>query len=714
MHLPAVARSTLVAGFLVFMPAMAGAQGTPASQVGPFQLPPVTVTAQKEPADAQRLPVSVTALSSEELADAGVGLVRDAAIYSPNTQFSDFTARKLSNPRFRGVGSSPANPSITTYFDGVPQLNSNTSSIDLLDVEQIEFVRGPQSALFGRNTLAGLINVTSIRPSLTEWTHSLSVPLSNFESRSISGSVSGPVLSGRVGISGSISYAQRAGFTRNRITGRDVDSREGLTGKGQLLWTPSSLWETRLIVTGERARDGDFALNDLGGLRDNPFEVSRDFEGHTDRDIVATTLLTRRSGGRVTLSTTTGRVRWKTQDVTDLDYTSLPLLRRDNTEESVQFTQEVHVASAANAPLMLSDDVPLRWQAGVFVFTQNYEQDAVNTFSPFVLSPFLGFPISQHSPQSTLDDVGVGLYGQTTATFDERVDVAVGARVDHENKKASLHTFFSPAIAPGRLVTPEQSFSNVSPQASVAVRLQPGRMVYVAAGRGFKAGGFNAASPAGSDAYGEEHTWNLEGGMKTAWASGRVTANAAVFRIAWDDLQLNLPDPAVPAQFYIANVGAAVSKGVEFELRARVQPGLDVFSAVGYTDARFRDGSISSGVDVAGNDIPNTPEYTATFGAQFSHALRADETVYARAEVTRYGAFTYDDLNTAGQSAYSLVNVRAGLRRRYVFAEAWVRNMFDTRYIPVAFPFGPLLAPSGFLGESGAPRTFGMSAGVTF
>ena len=100
-------------------------------------------------------------------------------------------------------------------------------------------------------------------------------------------------------------------------------------------------------MTGERARDGDFALNDLGGLRDNPFEVSRDFEGHTDRDIVATTLLTRRSGGRVALSTTTGRVRWKTQDVTDLDYTSLPLLRRDNTEESVQFTQEVHVASAA-------------------------------------------------------------------------------------------------------------------------------------------------------------------------------------------------------------------------------------------------------------------------------------------------------------------------------------------------------------------------------
>ena len=709
-----MARTTLAAGFLVVMPAMAGAQSAPAAQVGPFQLPPVTVTAQKEPADAQTLPVSVTAVSSQGLADAGVGLVRDAAIYSPNTQFSDFTARKLSNPRFRGVGSSPANPSITTYFDGVPQLNSNTSSIDLLDVEQVEFVRGPQSALFGRNTLAGLINVVSMRPSLAGWTHSLSAPLSNFDSRNVRGSVSGPLVTGRVGVSGSIAYGRRAGFTRNRVTGRDVDSREGLIGKGQLLWTPSNRWEARLIATGERARDGDFALSDLGGLRDSPFEVSRDFEGHTDRDLVATTLLTRRAGGRMTLSTTTGLVRWKTQDATDLDYTPLPLLRRDNTEESVQFTQEVRVASAPDAPLSLSDGVPLRWQAGMFLFTQNYEQDAVNTFSPFVLSPFLGFAISQHTPQSALDDVGVGFYGQTTATFDERVDVAVGARVDHENKKASLNTFFSPAIAPGRLVTPEQSFSNVSPQVSVAVQLQPERMVYVAAGRGFKAGGFNAASPAGSDAYGEEHTWNLEGGVKTAWAGGRVTANAAVFRIAWDDLQLNLPDPDVPAQFYIANVGGAVSKGVEFEVRARVQPGLDLFSAVGYTDARFTDGSISSGVDVAGNDIPNTPEYTATVGAQFSRALRAEETVYARAEVTRYGAFAYDDLNTAGQSAYSLANVRAGLRRRYVFAEAWVRNMFDTRYIPVAFPFDPLLAPSGFLGESGAPRTFGLSAGVTF
>jgi iron complex outermembrane receptor protein len=700
----------VVAG--IAAPALTFAQAV--NQSNPFQLPTVTVTAQKEPADSQTLPVSVTAVSGEALTNGGVSTIRDLAVLSPNTQFSDFTARKLSNPRFRGIGSSPANPSITTYLDGVPQLNSNTSSVDLIDVEQLEFVRGPQSSLFGRNTLAGVINVASARPSLTAWTGGVSVPLANFSSREIRGNVSGPLVSGRLGVSGAIRYGQREGYTRNRMTGHDVDSREAVTGKGQLLWTPSSLWETRFIVSGERARDGDYALSDLGGLRASAFEIARDFEGHTNRDILATTILARRAGGRLNLTSTTGIVRWQTQDATDLDYTPAPFVRRENTEESAQFTQEVRIASAANAPIRLSDNVPLRWQAGVFAFVQSYEQDAINAYSPFVLSPQLPLAISQHSPHATLDDAGVGIFGQATATVGERVDVTGGARLDHESKSASLRTFYTPTIAPERLVTPEERFSNVSPQVSVAVRLEPDRLVYASVARGFKAGGFNAASPVGSEAYGEEQTWNLEGGMKTAWAGGRVTANAAVFRINWDDLQLNLPDPVVPAQFFIANVGGAESTGVEMELRARVQPGVDVFGAVGYTRARFTEGSVSSGVSVAGNRVPNTPDYTAMFGSQLSRPLGSGLTLFGGADITFFGAFAYDDLNMAEQGAYSLANLRAGVRGRRLTVEAWMRNAFDTHYVPVAFAFDPRLAPSGFLGESGAPRTFGINAGVTF
>jgi iron complex outermembrane receptor protein len=331
-----------------------------------------------------------------------------------------------------------------------------------------------------------------------------------------------------------------------------------------------------------------------------------------------------------------------------------------------------------------------------------------------VLNPSVTFPVSQHTPQSALDDVGVGLYGQATATFDDRWDVTAGARIDREHKEASLNKFFAPVIAPARLVTTEKSFSNVSPQFSVSLRVDSEKTVYGVVARGFKAGGFNPASPPGFEAYDEEQTWNLEGGVKTTWADGRVTANAAVFNIDWDDLQLNLPDQLVRGQFYIANVGRARSRGIELELNARAQPGLDVFAAFGYTDATFKAGSISSGVNVGGNEIPNTPDYTATFGTQFSRPVRADATVYGRAEVTFYGAFQYDDLNSAGQDSYSLTNLRGGIQRGNLFAEGWIRNAFDTLYVPVAFAFDRQLARSGFLAEPGAPRTFGIGGGVRF
>src|SRR6266852_7424695 len=154
-------------------------------------LPPVTVTAQKEPEDPQNLPVSVTAVTRETLADADVRSVSDAAVFAPNTFFNEFTARKLSNARFRGIGASPTNPGITTYIDGVPQLNANSSSIELLGVDQFEFVRGPQSALFGRNALGGVINVTSAQPSFKTWHGAAEAPLGNFASGDIRTSVSG-------------------------------------------------------------------------------------------------------------------------------------------------------------------------------------------------------------------------------------------------------------------------------------------------------------------------------------------------------------------------------------------------------------------------------------------------------------------------------------------------------------------------------------------
>jgi iron complex outermembrane receptor protein len=148
-------------------------------------------------------------------------------------------------------------------------------------------------------------------------------------------------------------------------------------------------------------------------------------------------------------------------------------------------------------------------------------------------------------------------------------------------------------------------------------------------------------------------------------------------------------------------------------LTARPLQGVDVFTSFGYTHARFGDNTASSGVDVSGNHVPFTPDYTFAVGAQVTHDLTARLALYGRGELAATGSFHYDDTNLAAQDAYSLVNLRGGIRASRIFGEAWVRNAFDTRYVPVAFAY-PGLAPSGFVGEPGRPRTFGISVGVTF
>lgn len=680
----------------------------------PLRLPPVTVVAQKEPAPADRVAASVTAVPSDTLEGADIDTVSDAAIFAPNTFYSDLSARKISNARFRGIGSSPANPGITTFIDGVPQLNANTANIELIDVEQVEFVRGAESALFGRNALGGVVNVTSRRPALSAWTGGAVARFGGDAERTVQANASGPLVADRVGAAFGVVYGARDGFTTNSATGHRIGDRSGVAAKGQLFFKSDGPWQAHLVVAGERDRDGDYTLGDLASIRATPFAVARDFEGRTDRDIFSTAFTARREGARLTLSSTTGIVDWSTFDQTDLDYTVFPGVTRDNTEDARQVTQEVRVGSTAATPVRLSSAATLAWQAGVFAFTQSYTQDAVNTFSPFVLSVFVPEPVDNHSPQSSLDDGGIGAFGHATVTFRDRVDVSAGVRVDRENKDATLKSFFEPAIFPGSTVEQEKSFSSVSPQVAVAFRPAAGRMVYGSVGRGFKAGGFNPASPPGSEAYGQERAWHVEGGAKTSLAGGRVALNAAVFAIDWAELQLNLPNPFVPAQFYIANVGGAASRGAEVELDARAHEHVRVFGSLGVTRARFKEGSVSSGVSVADNKLPLTPGYTVVVGAEFSRPVSAKTSFFARGDVVGYGGFEYDDRNTAGQDAYALTNLRAGLRTSSVFVEGWIRNAFDTRYVPIAFAYDPASAPSGFLGEPGKPRTAGIRLGVSF
>jgi iron complex outermembrane receptor protein len=376
------------------------------------------------------------------------------------------------------------------------------------------------------------------------------------------------------------------------------------------------------------------------------------------------------------------------------------------------------VASAKHRPLALSNNLDLSWQTGVFLFDQDYQQTAANSLS----SVFGLFPPSVSQSTADLDDWGASVYGQTKLTCWEKLDFSTGLRFDYEDKRANLGSSVPPASSLS------DDFSQVSPQFALAYRFATNQTAYASIARGYKAGGFNppptgVAAPAGTQEYGAEHTWNYEVGCKSRWLDGKLETTAALFYIDWQNLQLNEQVPSSGGQYFIGNAGAAASKGVELEVKCLPLSGWDIFGQAGYTDARFLSGSTAfnpnlsapngANQDVGGSRLPYTPTFTCNVGTEVFCTPGRAVTLYARGEVTVCGDFEYDASNAQGQSTYSLASFRAGVRSNHWFAEGWVNNAFDTHYVPIAIPYGQL-APSGYVGESGAPVTFGLRAGIMF
>jgi iron complex outermembrane receptor protein len=382
-----------------------------------------------------------------------------------------------------------------------------------------------------------------------------------------------------------------------------------------------------------------------------------------------------------------------------------------NGEKDFQFTQEARIASKQAA--RLTENLSLKWQIGEFAFTQRYDQTAINNFAPGVFD--IG-AVAQVSPVSRLNDLGYSVFGQATVDYRERVDLVATVRGDREIKKADTFTGANPSnfLFPPTALTARRTYENISPNFAAVFHLDRGATAYASIGKGFKAGGFNPVSPAGGETYNQETAWHIETGAKANFLDGRATASASWYFINWNDLQYFEPVPSAFNQFYVLNIGGARSKGAEFEIKARPLAGIDFFAIWGVNRARFDNGTTLNAADVSGNLIPNSPKHTFTWGTDVARNVRKGWTAYGHFDTRFSGSFMYDGGNSGGQAPYSLTSLSAGLRGRKALFELWVKNASNTRYIPVAFASDPLFAPSGFLGEMGAPRRYGFKAGLDF
>jgi iron complex outermembrane receptor protein len=256
----------------------------------------------------------------------------------------------------------------------------------------------------------------------------------------------------------------------------------------------------------------------------------------------------------------------------------------------------------------------------------------------------------------------------------------------------------------------ERSFERVLPRAGVSFRPDEDVTTYLTVARGFKAGGFNLTAPAGQESFGNETSWTYELGAKSRWLDDRVQANAAVFFVDWDDMQLSQFDAA--AGGFVSNAGASTSQGVELELSAAVSDELTVFGTAGYLEAEFDRFTDQFGQDATGNSLPFAPDWTFGAGAQYERQISGDYAALLRVDYFHTGQFYYDAGNLGGDR-YNLLNLRAGLDCGDVRFDLFLHNVLGEDYVPIAFQANPA-DPTQFVGQNGAPRTVGVSLSVRF
>ncbi|MEI6970829.1 MAG: TonB-dependent receptor [bacterium] len=666
----------------------------------------IEVTARKWSEPLQSVPGAVTIRTADSIEKAGIQDLRDAARHVPNLTLGDFSVRRLTFPFVRGIGSGRNSPAVSTCIDGVPQLSYATANQQMVDIDRIEFLRGSQGALYGRNSLGGVINILPRLPARDQ-SATLSMAGGDYGLLTVRGSAEGAIAPETGAGSIGAGYSRRDGFSENDTTGHAVDNRDAWFGRAQAFWPDQGAWSLRLSIGGECDRDGDYALYDLASIRARPHHISRDYEGTSYRDTMQPVFTALRSGERADIASITAFQWWQSRDRTDLDATEADLLRRENRENQRAWLEEVRLSSPADAPVKLADHLSLRWLAGVFFFDATQTQRAFNDYRAGAVEKLgLPFQYRQHD-DATLGTSGGSVFCQTTLTIWDQLELGMGLRHDYEHSSADLTSYSDPSITSQAETTVERDFNRTSPRATVAYHITPAALVYVEAASGYKAGGVNAQSPLDKSGFDEETSRTYEAGLKTGWYRNRLVANTALFIIDWDNLQMDVPQASVPGSFYIDNVGRARSSGGELELTARATAGLNIFGSVGLLSSGFRRGSASGGSDVGGNDLPFAPRTCWNAGLEYSRPLSGSIRASFRLEAVGTGRYYYDASNSASQGDLALANARMGLSSGAWRIECWVDNLTDRDYVPVALPYP--LAQSGYIGEAGAPRTFGAS-----
>ena len=693
----------------------------------------IVVTARRRAESLQDTPISITAVTSEALEQRGINTVTDIGDFTPNVQFNSSVPVSASNATaaifIRGIGQNDyqlsADPGVGLYLDGVYISRGVGNVLDVLDIERIEVLRGPQGTLFGRNTIGGAVSVVTRKPD-DSFGGKLQVTTGTDQRIQVNGVVDIPLAEGVYSNFAGF-FHKRDGYVEGIVPGApDLGDTNTMAGRFALRLEPTSTVTINLSVDGTRTReesapnvlieafeDADAAqiyngvfsgapqicanpadparLSDPrcfnsqwevgpyahAGTFESQFPFFQDFgarpyESASDTDIWGFS----------------GTIDWEISDqisfksitayrsvegfwTRDADHTPLSLVQTKNDWEQEQFSQEVQ---------LLGDmvDGRLNWVVGAYYADESGDhRDVVGILDAVFLSG------------ATIDAESLAFFGQATFDILDNLSLTAGIRWTEDQK-----TFFNDnqvlvraGVFTGQPLNPDGSglmdgdplvgplgSSTIkdtawTPMVSLSYRWSDALLTYASYSEGFKGGGFTQrVFPPLSfiPSFEPEFSTTYEVGFKSDLLDRRIRLNGAVFRNDYTDLQITVNDPTLGFAPIIQNAGKARIEGFELELDTRFIPELRVQAGVGYLDARYLEVDIrgrSAGV-TTDSVLQNAPEWTISAGAAYDIEVDGFGTFTPRVDWSYRSEVANDAVNTAQliQPGYHLVNVSVNFR----------------------------------------------------
>lgn len=761
---------------LCFVLALPASAETPATEKSGEELVmnDIVVTAQKRAESLMDVPISITALSENELMRQGAQSIDDVARVTPGLTMVPSARGFSGTPIIRGIASLTAAPTVGIYINDTPvqsqpSIFAGNPSPFLFDVDRVEVLRGPQGTLYGSSSMGGTIRYVTKAPSYTDYSGRLFSDVSDSDegdmSYQLSGAMGGPIIKDKLAGRISASYREDGGLIErvDRVTGdvigNNIDGVKTFAANTTLSWQATDNLEIKPALFFQTVDRDDMPNFQPSVGEYEQFNTS--LQPGRDRFYIPSLTMELGLDG-MTLTSVTSLLR-KTEKQT-IDYSNLVPNFLFGVDFFPGFENYVSTSTsrvkqneeAQEIRLTSDDDGRLSWIVGGFYrksdnhFTQFVED---GSFEPMLLA-LTGLNVEQVTGIPLLPGSGVyagntntvfkeyAAFGEATYAVTPALKATLGMRVSKSSIDLRRYTE-GPLNGGVQSFDGSQEDTPVTPKASISYELSDGGLIYATAQRGYRAGGVNAPVPTTNCAadlavyggtppgdFGSDSLWSYETGAKGQFLNRKLAVNASAYWIDWSDIQQPVSLPSCGFGF-TDNLGSARSRGLELEAQAIPVEGLTLGMRLGYTDAELTETVLASADPVTGNQaviagkgdpIIGVPEWSVGFSGEYVFRLSEKMDAYVRGDYQWLDSFYRTQspgrvghnplLYTA--DAYDYASVRFGILMDGGWdISAYVNNLTnDDTYIGASTGSSP--ATGRLLVSTQRPRTFGLSIGKEF